>query len=145
MVLADQLQSGDAHRHPHGVPADLPPSKVQLLAASVRALPVTQEVPRFPEKSRRRGFAQGEDEDDGLTDEERGEARAMQQCIDMGRMHAQYGLPAEAGLAPWIYRDQRRSGRRYRPTNDYDDVPQEPYAPADAPTDMPWIKFVRGW
>jgi hypothetical protein len=144
--LSDQRQEGDPQRHPHGVPADLPPSKVQIIDDSVRALPVTQRIPRFPEKSRRREFTQGEDEeDDGLTDFERGDARALQQVIDMGHMHRDYGLTPEVGLGPWVYNPRQKQGRRYRPTFNGDDEANIPYRPAPAPADMPWIKFVRGW
>src|SRR5262249_48651681 len=111
---------------PHGVPVPYDcPSLIDLLPAAPRALPVSQDIEHGSEESRDAAFWLG-----------------IQQAADMGEMHRTFGL-GRIGVRPWIWRDRRISGRRYRETNNVEDLlgPQEPYDIRD----VPWERFVRGW
>jgi hypothetical protein len=118
MVPSDQTHEGDPQRHSHGVPVDLPPSMVEIIAGAPRALPVSQRIQHGNEESRMEAFQRDLDE-------------ALGNVYDLAVFHRQVGLGSDVGLRPWVFRDRRVSGRRYRGTYEGDpDTPQEPYPSA---------------
>jgi hypothetical protein len=52
MIMSDQHQEGDPQLHPHGVPANLGPPHIAILAGAPRALSVEQRVMHAPPESR---------------------------------------------------------------------------------------------
>jgi hypothetical protein len=123
-----QRQEGDASYGQHGVPEEFDrPSMVDLLPSAPRMLPVSQDVEHGPAEDRDAAFW-----------------LAIQQAHDLGAMHGACGLGLEVALGPSVFRDRRFWGRRHRPGFD-DAEASQPYAPADAPADMEWIRFVRGY
>jgi hypothetical protein len=100
---------------------------VHIIAGGPRTLPVSQDIEHGPEESRSESFNKG-----------------LGQVYDLGAMHWRHGLGPEAGLGPWVFRDRRMTGRRYRTAYNGEE-PQQPPAPAPTPADLPIEKFQRGW
>ena len=140
LETSEQHQEGDPMRRPHGVPPDLRPSLVEIIMDAPRALPVPQTIEHGPEESGSEAFNEAEQGQYARA------YRGFTQVLSLADMHHHGGLGSETGLSPWVYHDRRRSGRRYRGTWEGDqDIPQKPPAPALAPADMPFERFVRGW
>jgi hypothetical protein len=98
-------QSGDPQRHPHGVPANLGPALIPIIAGAPRALSVSQRVEHGAIESRSERFAD-----------------AVNGALDVND-----ALAADFLWRTWS--DRRHEGRRYRGTDFIRDLdgPQEPY------------------
>ena len=111
-VMHEQTQSGDPLRFPpHGVPPQYAhPMNLRSLISedAVRALPVSQEIEHGPSQSRTAEFASAAEED-----------YVMRQA----------GFLVHHHYATVGFRDRRSDGRRFRPTDNTEDMygPQEPY------------------
>lgn len=93
MVLSDQRQEAE----PHGVPPGYEhPLDLRgfIIAGGPRVLPVSQEIEHGPQPSRSEEFEQ-----------------AMQTVANLGALHRAIG-----------FKDRRFYGRRYRPTDDIEEL-----------------------
>lgn len=119
--------SGD--RTPHGVPPEYahPMDLTSLIVEDApRALPVTQEIQHGPEQSRSTEFARGSADD---------EEHIMRHAALL--VHAYY---ATVG-----FKDRRIEGRRFRQTNNVEEMdgPQQPYDIAGWQRDIPIERYMR--
>jgi hypothetical protein len=53
----DRYRHAGEPRHPHGVPQDLPPARIQFVPAEIRIWPTSQEIPHGISQGRAAAFA----------------------------------------------------------------------------------------